>query len=426
MLQLPRSSLSIIQTAKNGVKTALLKAPNGISAIGAIFTCGAEDSPKSGETFLTLQAKLLDSIQTPENMFKYAITPDLKVYRDHSTILLTYLPESSKIANTVLDQMFSSKPPSTKSVEQAKTILGMQELVGNITPEQFFESTACSASYNHPKHKIEIYTNNVSGLTINHDLLSNLKESAILFGSHDESSNLKSLALSLNRYKPKEFQQSIFTPGFCTKELNSTEFQGVVLQKNLGMQYGILSFPSVSRDSKDFLVYKVIQKIFGDVYEFSSEGIGVGLNSLLYKHGIAYGCEYLRCFFFPYAKNGLFSFAFKAESESMPLVTKKIARCVSKAIHIDDDHFNSAKEQSIVDFLKSIDIAQNRYLNFAMQTMFYGEPKQTDKIVEGLRNVTKKDVIRCLENTFKCDPSVGIIGNVKPELIQEKWKANLQ
>lgn len=426
MLNLHKNPLSSIKIAKNGVKTALLKSVEGISAIGAYFSIGAEDSPNSGQTFLTFHAKLLDSIGSPENMFRYGITPYLNVHRENANLLLTFLPESTKYANMVLDQMFSRQTPSKQSIATTYKILSEQEKAGTITFEEIFEEVAHSASYNDPKHRIGVYNNNPYTLTANEDILTKLKSSAVLFGTADEENNLLSLAASLSSPKLKEFNESQFISGICSKKASTEAFRGSILQKNQEMRYGVLSFPASSYLSDDYFVYKVIQKIFGGGSEFSSEGLGVGINSLIYKNALSFGTEFLRCFYFPSQKNGLISFGFKAEQDSMELITKKLARCVKKALKLDDYLFTLGKEEAVDELLKSTDNAHFRLLNFGKQAMIWGEPKDTSDIINSIRAVTKDQIIKCLEKTFSITPSVGIIGEKDPQILQQKWKANIE
>lgn len=426
MIKLPKSPISSIKIAKNGVKTALLKTTNGISAIGAYFSIGAQDSPSSGQTFLTFHSKLLDSIGSPQNMFRYGITPYLNVYRDKTNILLTFLPESTKYANMVLDQMFSSNPPSSQSVVMAKQILAEQEKAGNITFEEIFEEVAHIASYNDPKQRIGVYNNDPALLRPNDAILTNLKSSAILFGTADEESNLTSLAASLGTYKPKEYKELKFTSGICSKKATTEAFKGSVLQKNQEMRYGVLSFPAASSQSDDYFTFKVIQKIFGGGSEFSSDGLGVGINSLIYKNCLSFGTEFLRCFYFPGQKNGLLSFGFKAEQDSMELITKKLARCVKKALELNDYLFKLGKEEAVDEFLKSTDNAHLRLFDFGKQAMIWGEAKDTTSIIDSIRSVSKDKIINCLKETFSHLPSVGIIGEKDPQILQQKWKQNIE
>lgn len=426
MLKLPKSPLSSVKIAKNGVKSALLKSTDGISAIGAYFSIGSQDSQNSGQTFLTFHAKLLDSIVSPQNMFRYGITPYLNVHRDNTNILLTFLPESTKIANMVLDRMFTNSPPTSQSVSLAKQILAEQEKAGNITFEEIFEEVAHIASYNDPKQRIGVYNNEPFTLKVNDDIISDLKSSALLFGTADEEENLTSLASSLSEYKPKEPRELKFVSGICSKKASNEAFRGAILQKNQEMRYGVLSFPAASSHSENYFTYKVIQKIFGGGSEFSSDGLGVGCNSLIYKNALSFGCEFLRCFYFPSQRNGLLSFGFKAEQDSMDLITKKLTRCVKKAIDLNDYLFKLGKEEAVDELLKSIDNAHLRLLDFGKQAMVWGEAKDTARVIDSIRSVTKDQIIKCLKESFAYIPSVGIIGEKDPQSLQEKWKSNIE
>ena len=260
----------------------------------------------------------------------------------------------------------------------------------------------------------------------NDAILTNLKSSAILFGTADEESNLTSLAASLGTYKPKEYKELKFTSGICSKKATTEAFKGSVLQNNQEMRYGVLSFPAASSQSDDYFTFKVIQKIFGGGSEFSSDGLGVGINSLIYKNCLSFGTEFLRCFYFPGQKNGLLSFGFKAEQDSMELITKKLARCVKKALELNDYLFKLGKEEAVDEFLKSTDNAHLRLFDFGKQAMIWGEAKDTTSIIDSIRSVSKDKIINCLKETFSHLPSVGIIGEKDPQILQQKWKQNIE
>ena len=426
MLKLRKDPLSLLFTSKNGVSSALLKSPHSISAIGAFFSFGAEDSAKSGQSFLTLQAKLFDSIGSPENMFRFGITPIMEVKRDHSHVLVTFLRESEKQANDVLQKLFSNTPPSRHSLGMARKVLAEAEVAGEINTSCIFESAACAASYNEPCHRVEVFNDRPYELSPNNEILANLGSSALLFGSDDQENNLRSLAEKLGTYIPKKRKQSVFNPGTFSKKSSKVVFRGNTREKYPDMELCVFSFPSVSYNADDFLAYKIIEKIFGGGSSFSSEGMGVGANSLLYTNAISFSTEFINSYFFPYEKNGLFSFGLKASPDAFRMVSRKLAHTAKKAFEINDELFEGAKEQAVFGILKETEKIEDRFSNFALQNSIWGEAKETSSIVEAIRSVPKSQVLKCLEKTFSSPPSVSIIGSTKPEELQESWARNFR
>ncbi|KAH0793011.1 Clan ME, family M16, insulinase-like metallopeptidase [Histomonas meleagridis] len=423
MLKIKPNPLCITKIAKNGIKAATLKTAGGLSVIGAALSVGAVDGDTSGQTFLTLQARLLDAIGKPEDCYRNCITSYLKVFKEQSILLFSFPSESSRKANSMLDLFFCKANPSPSTVGKARHILSQQERLGTYSESSLLESIACSASFSDKKHQINPITTSTSTLQVNQSILNNLQSSSILIGSSDQLDNLSSLASS---FSPTSYQRQTlptqFQSGYYTQKSSGNSFIGNKLLKHMAYPHIAISFPAASIDSSDYYTYKVIQSIFGSCSEFSSEGIGTGLNSVLYKNAITGGCEFLRCEFWPYRGTGLISFVAKAREESLRKIARNTKKSIDIALKINDEDLEMAKEQTINSYLKETDDYTKRFVAFGLENLTWNESRDTSSVIEYIRGIPKDKILDCIKKSFSVKPSIGINGDAEPEFVAEAWK----
>lgn len=423
MYKIRSNPLSSTHISKNGIKTATLQTAGGLSLIGAMFKIGSCDSDESGETFLTLQSKILESIGKPEDCYRNGIEAHLRVFKDYSAVFLSFMKESERKANIMLDRFFSNERPSKQSIEIAQSILTQQEAFGNIPFEQSLEGVACAASFDDPRQKINIYTNKKID-KINMKIIEELKSKAMLIGTKDQERELIDLANSFRINRANENlneHKMIFKSGFYVEKSSHQMMYGNKLIQHADYPKIAISFPAASFKSDDYLAYKVIKNILGGGKQFSSEGIGNGLNSLLYTKALSYGCECLQCEFWPYQNNGLISIIAKVHKGSIKPLTQRIKDCIEIATKLDDEFVEMSKEQTINSDLKHIDSHINKMLEFGKEHLLIGESKDQNHIINSIRSLKKNKIIECIKNSFSVKPAISVIGDYDPQLILDAW-----
>lgn len=424
MLKLAADPQSSSLVLENGVKIAVLKHPRGLSTIGVHLSIGGIDSDRSGQSFITIGSKLRDAIGSPQYAFRKGISTKFDFHPEYANILFQFQPESTGSANIMLDKFFFDNKVSPIAVTESIEELSMQELMGNLRPSDILASSACAASFPGTKYSVECYTNDTKDLHPNQQILDNLQYNATFFGSADQIGQLKSLASTFKiKKEEKKIEPITFQPGVNIRKSSGLSFSGNKLIKGANIPHLAISFPAGSIFSNDFYTYKVIQKIFGGGQAFSSEGLGAGLNSLLYKNILARipSVEEIRCKYEPYKVAGLMSIQFQAHEEKVPRITNALKYCIEQALQIGKEHLDSAREQAVLEYLKTIDQSQQRFVEFGTQYGLIGKSIAPATIVEAIRSVTISDVIKCVENSFKRKPSVSVIGDSDPELVYNAW-----
>jgi len=415
----------IIKTMNNGVKCAFLPNNGGLSAIGAVFSMGSKDAKDNGQMFLSMQAKLLDAIGSPQNAFKNGISTTLDVQKEHSTILFEFMPESEKMARIFLDNFFSVAPPTPNSINFARNILSSQEILGNIPPSKMFESVACASSCDDKTYSIDTFNNNPAALVIIPSLQTKLLSNSVFFGSLDQESSVSSFA-SAQRVvmEKKDYRPPKFVSGLLQKPASGLKFSGTKLLKSPDLPKVSISFPAPSLAQSEFNAMKIISKIFGGGSSFSSEGLGTGLNSLCYKHLLSKSpeCEEVRTNYRVYSSFGLLSFDITAPSSELEFLSGNLKKCCDSIGEIDESAIKAAKEQTIVEYLKSIDNSTSLFLDFASSIALSGKWNDPMSTIKNIREVTRNSVIEVAKSSFSNKPSVGILGNADPSIVFQKWK----
>lgn len=426
MLKVAKDSICRILKGKNGLSTAILAHPPGLSTLGAVFSIGGQDGSVSGETFVTLKAKIFDAIQSPENAYRHGISTCVSIQKEFSVVTFQFLPEVSSKARTIFERMFDGRMPSSISAGMARHNMTQQEPLGLLTPKLKLESMACAASFDNPKHKIDVYTDSVSSVKVSDSILKSFKSKCLLIGSEDQAELLTQLGNSFPENNTKiDSVASKFTPGIISRKSSGFATAGDMLLKNPNNADVSLSWNAVPITSDKFFTYKVLEKLFGGGSSFSSEGLGVGTASSLLSKYVLYrlhSCEQIRAHFNPYSANGLFSVVFNVPGDDLKKAARMISNAINRADSISDETFRAAKEQAALEYLKMIDVGYVRFEEFGTQTLFFGEGKSSAGIVEAMRSVTKDDCMKVIEETMKSKPSVALIGKGNPIDVLENWK----
>ena len=416
------------KTVSNGLQCAFLNYPKGLSTIGVALKIGVQDSKLSGQTFLTLQSKLFDALKSPEEAFKYGITPTLQVFNDYSVVFLQFIPECSGQAQKVLHRFLSDQYPSHQSIIQSRYEMKNMELFGIVQPKDVILSLAHSASFGN-QYTSTLLSEDPINLNPSKEILSSLQSRIIPIASSDMESTILNIASSLPHTNSKydilpKRETALFKSSEIVKQSSHLTFSGSRLIKNSKMSHSAISFPAPSASHNDFYVYNVLEKLYGGGSQFSSEGYGVGFSSILYSHILGkYPIEEIRACYTPGLYNGLLSFWFKADPNAFHNISRSLKRSLKLAVNnaLKNDKVETAKEQAILHYLKTIDKGSDLFLDFGCGLIGQGKTRSSKEIIQKLENVSKEDIIRCARNFLQNKPSIALIGHGDIKALSSPW-----
>ena len=416
-----------LKTAKNGLQCAFLKYHSGLSTIGVALKIGSQDSKQSGQTFLTLQSKLFDAIKSPEEAFKYGITPTLRAFNDYSVVHLQFIPECAPLAQSVLKTFLSKENPTHPSIIRSRYEMNNMQLFGLLQPQDILLSLAHSASFG--SKDINTYTENALNVNPSQEIISSLQSRIIPFASSDMETNLLNIVNSLSFTDSKfdilpQRQLTRFRPGEITRAASKSMVSGSKLIQHINMSHAAFSFPAPSASHDDFYTFTVLERLFGGGSHFSSDGYGVGHLSLLHSQLLGrFFIEEARTVYTPGLHNGLLSFWFKADSNIFQNISRRLKKILYKATDnsLDNVIIEAAKEQAILNYLKSIDGGSDLFVDFGCRLIAQRKTRSSKEIIQKLENVSKDDVIRCAKKFLQSNPSIVLLGKGNIRSLSSPW-----
>lgn len=420
---------SYLKKAKNGLQCGFLSRPSGISTLGAAFKIGAQDAEKSGQTFLTFQSKLFDAIKSPSNAFNYGITPKLQVFNDHTVMTLQFLPECAPQARDIFCKFLSDEFPSHQSIIRSRYEMSNLESFGILKRQDILLSMVQSASYG--GNPISIYsTDGIFELNPSKDIISSIQSRMVPIASSDMESTMLDIAGSLKNISSKfdsihKRPINSFKAGQITRESSGVKLSGSRLLKLTDLPYAAISFPAPSATSPDFLKYKVFEKVLGGGSQFSSEGYGSGISSILYTHLLSrYPIEEIQAKYIPGLNNGLITIWFHGDSKSFQSISKRVKLCMKMLSQKSSksEYFEAGKNQAILEYLKAIDGSDNLFADFGSNLIIYGKQRKSKDIIESIDKITKEQVMKCAQTILNSKPSAVLLGKGDVKSLLVPWK----
>jgi hypothetical protein len=391
--------------------------------LGVALPWGSQDGRISGDALFTIHAKIFDALGSPEDAFRNCVSSLCIVKNDVSVVNFTFRPEMVKEGMAVMERFLSNKSPAPEALALSRDSLNAQ---GDDLSELVRE-LAVTASFSDERSKRRphaLSAKDIDALTPNSVFVSGLGPSSLLFGSSDRESNLLQMAdmFSSQTSKREIANPTPFTPGVFVHRTSGVKMLGDKLLKRPDYSHVCLSWPGPSVTSDSFFTFHVLSKLFGGGTMFSSEGLGIGYSSILYQRvlGRSLGCEDVGCHLMSSRSNGLVEISFQSSVNTIKKTSQLIKLAVDCALKATEDEIDAGRERAVMSYLKSID-GPNRFLEAGIHEVQWGEMKDPAGVVNGLRSVTRDQIFKAIENTFKGIPSVAVIGDGKPEDANGVW-----
>lgn len=414
--------MSIIKSTQDSVlgnKFGILHHDHGLSALGCIMPIGTIHGKGSGSSFISFQTLVSNAIKSPITAFSQVLVPHVEINREYSIVLFRTLSENRNLLINSVGEFLTSNNSHTikQNIHEANVFLRNQNLLGNYTFPMKMEDAACNASFIEDNYKYSNFDVQNSVIEPDPDLIKMAQGSAILFGSSDMANEVCMFASTIKNKTKLQRTRPTFTPGVYTRRADSEKIQGNKLVKYKEFPLCTISFPFREVDKVSESTLKVISKLLGGGSSFSSEGLGTGLNSILYRDVLAkfYTCNEIRSIVRDFNEISLFSFDFQISEDSIGSLCKKLKLVLDDIPNVADELLESAKELVILDRLKSLDSFSDQYRDFAVH-LLTGEKYDVTEDIKIIRNVTKSNVTRVCKKLFSVAPSIGSFGASKDAL----------
>jgi hypothetical protein len=410
----------------NGVPIHLLNTPRGVCTIGAIFPLGSIHSKTSGETNITLQAKLLEAVGSRENVFMHQLQPTICGQREFSYSHIQFLPEKTDVAVEIFLKLIDGKPVSKGKFQECLIANQNAENLGKYCNERKYFDLSCLSSFKDKRyHNLEYRVINPDSTgkeqpTPNESILSDIPHCCELIGTIDMKETLEKIGMSLVPYSNKPL---IITPGFHSGKFQykyeQAAIQGSKISQQQDMSIVTITYPSASIKSNDRVAYDVLEKTFGGGTSFSSEGLGMGLSSKLYMNVVSGvpGCRESFANNFSLSTNGRFTLNFVVPPQHVKLACQRVKKTIDEILNSTESMVEESKKLVLSSNAKKIRNAQDRVNDVADAVLFQTNPKSSKEYREAIKSVTKEHLLRVANYSLTQKPAIGILGSGDPDEI---------
>ena len=408
--------------SKNGVPIHLLQTPKGMSTIGLAVPIGSINSQISGSTSVTLEAKLRQAIGSPEQAFVNQLYPTFDSSKEFSTFSINFLPEKEKCATDVLTKIVDGLPVTEQQFEKTLEINRKDDEMGEYNNKQKFFDLGCYSSFGDKRYQNSAHVSFLEDQKpmLNNSLIAELPKQSILFGTSDMEGFLTQFADSC--LKPANNVPAIETPPFSPGKYIIAHKESLLQGTKVSMQSNLslctVSFPSCGAKSSDKPIYDVLTKIFGGGFAFSSEGLGSGFNTILYKSLLCKIPSIREAFAFNFSlsTNGIFSIGFVVDPHDIKKSGKYIKESVGLCLkNINNEVLDEAKMLLLTSNTKSLGNYATRISSFASSLIYNELPIVGKEYADAVRNVSKDDILRIAQNCLVQKPGICIYGQGNPD-----------
>ena len=393
-----------------------------MSTIGLAVPFGSINSAISGSTSVTLETKLRNALGSPEQAFVNQLYPTFDSSKEFSTISINFLPEKEKCATDVLTKLVDAEPVNESEFNKTLEINKNDDEMGEYNNKQKFFDLGCYSSFADKRYQNSAHVSFIQGEKpqLNNSLNAELPKQSILFGTSDMENFLTNFADSC--LKPSNNVPTIETPSFSPGKYIIAHKESLLQGTKVSMQSHLslctVSYPSCGAKSSDKPIYDVMTKIFGGGFAFSSEGLGSGFNTILYKSLLCKIPSIREAFAYNFSlsTNGIFSIGFVVDPKDIKLAGKYIKESVGLCLNnVNNEVLDEAKMLLLTSNMKSLGNYATRISSFASSLIYNELPIVGKEYAEAVRNVTKDDILRIAQKSLVQKPGICVYGQGNPD-----------